>query len=180
MVNGHPEMIYTVDELGNLLTLDYRQSLHLTKSSRRHAAVIGMILRKDGRFLVQWRAKNKLGGDRLDVSATTHVRKDETYESALQRSFENELRIIERIPLWHVFDFKYTEDLGEHMENEFCKVYFGSYDGPVAPNPEEIDRVDHMSIVQLKTFVNESEEKSTKWLRETVKRMDSKMMQRPI
>jgi isopentenyldiphosphate isomerase len=180
MVDGSPEMIYTVDESGNLLTLEYRESLHLTKSSRRHAAVIGMILSKHGRFLVQWRAKSKLGGDRLDVSATTHVRKGETYEIALQRSFENELRIVERVPLWHVFDFKYTEDLGEHMENEFCKVFFGSYDGSVAPNPEEIDHIEHMSLDQLKDFVSKREEKSTKWLRETVKRMDAEMMRRKI
>ncbi|MHB8567178.1 MAG: NUDIX hydrolase [Nitrososphaerales archaeon] len=179
MVDGKPEMIYTVDELGNLLTLETRESLHLTRSSKRHAAVIGMIVRRDGKFVVQWRAKNKLGGNRLDVSATTHVRRGETYESALQRSVENELGVKVRVPLWHVFDFTYTEDLGVHMENEYCKVFFGSYDGMFEPNPQEIDSIDFLDLEELTSFVNDNVGKATKWLRETVKRMKTPMLERP-
>jgi isopentenyl-diphosphate Delta-isomerase len=170
------ELIYTVDEWGNLLNLEPRENLHLTKSSKRHAAVIGMILRNDGKLLVQWRASNKLGGNRLDVSATTHVRKGETYESALQRSFENELKVKTLIPLIHAFDFRYEEDLGDHKENEFCKVYFGRYDGKYEPNPEEIDSVEFMTLAELQKFVSEKSEKATKWLRETVKRMTASML----
>lgn len=169
------EMIYTVDESGNLLELQPREDLHLTKTSKRHAAVIGMILRNDGRFLLQWRATNKLGGDRLDVSATTHVRRNETYESALQRSFENELRIMTKVQLSHVFDFRYEEDLGDHKENEYCKVYYGRYDGNYEANPEEIDSVEFMTLDELKRFVEHQSPKATKWLRETVKRMTPSM-----
>ena len=171
-----PEMIFTVDETGNLLTLDSRELLHLAKSSRRHAAVIGMILRRDGTLLLQWRAANKLGGSRLDVSATTHVRKNESYESALQRSFENELRIKTLVPLRHAFDFKYVEDLGEHKENEYCKVYIGFYDGQYEPNPNEIDSVEFKSLDQLKQFIQEDETRATKWLRETAKRLEPSMV----
>jgi len=165
------EMIYTVDETGNLLVLESRETLHLAKSSKRHAAVIGMIQRKDGTYLVQWRAANKLGGSRLDVSATTHVREMETYEKALQRSFENELRIKQQVPLKHAFNFRYEEELGERKENEFCKVFIGSYDGKYEPNPEEIDSVEFMRLDELKNFVRDNEAQATKWLRETVKRM---------
>lgn len=166
-----PELIYTVDESGNLLSLESREKLHLTKSSKRHAAVIGMILRKDGKLLVQWRSANKLGGNRLDVSATTHVRKGETYESATLRSFDTELNIRSKIPLSHGFDFRYEEHLGDHMENEFCKVYFGKYDGKFKANPEEIDSVEFMSLEELQEFVEKESDKATKWLRETVKRI---------
>ncbi len=164
-------MIYTSDDKGNLISLESREQLHLTVSSKLHAAVIGMIMRKDGKYLVQWRSAKKLGGSRLDVSATTHVRKNESYETALQRSFENELSIKERVPLRHLFDFRYKEELGDHMENEFCKVYSGSYDGKYEPNPDEIDTVEFMTVGELKKFVLGNEEKATKWLRETVKRM---------
>jgi isopentenyl-diphosphate delta-isomerase len=170
------EMIYTADESGKLLGLEPRETLHLARSSKRHAAVIGMILRKDNRFLVQWRAKNKLGGSRLDVSATTHVRKGESYESALQRSFKNELRIKEEVPLSHVFDFRYVEELGDHKENEYCKVYFGRYDGDYQPNPTEIDSVEFMTLPELKRYVKENGAKSTKWLRETVNRIEPSML----
>ena len=169
---GAPEMIYTVDESGKLLILEPREKLHLARSSKRHAAVIGMIVRKDGTFLVQWRAANKLGGSRLDVSATTHVRQKETYESALQRSFENELRVESVVPLKHAFDFKYEEELGTHKENEYCKVFVGYYEGKLHPNPEEIDSLDYMTVAQLRDFVKKDEQKATKWLRETVRRMD--------
>jgi isopentenyl-diphosphate Delta-isomerase len=166
-----PEMIYTVDESGKLLVLESRETLHFAKSSKRHAAVIGMIRRKDGMFVVQWRAANKLGGSRLDVSATTHVRKNETYEKALQRSFENELRVKDSVPLKYAFDFRYEEDLGERRENEYCKVFIGSYDGKYEPNPSEIDSIKFMSLPELKDFVKSNEAKCTKWLRETVKLM---------
>ena len=151
-MSSNTELIYTVDESGNLLNLEPRENLHLTKSSKRHAAVIGMILRSDGKLLVQWSTSNKLGGNRLDVSATTHVRKGETYESALQRSFENELKIKMHIPLVHAFDFRYEEDLGDHKENEFCKVYLGKYDGKYEPNPEEIDSIEFATLVESKSL----------------------------
>lgn len=164
-------MIYTVDESGNLLVLESRDKLHFAKTSRRHAAVIGMILKNDATYVLQWRASNKLGGNRLDVTATTHVREHETYEKALQRSFENELRIAEKIPLKHAFDFRYEEDLGDHKENEYCKVFIGSYEGQYEPNPEEIDSLKLMRLPELKDFVKNHEIQCTKWLRETVKRM---------
>jgi isopentenyldiphosphate isomerase len=169
-------MIYTVTEAGELLVLEPRETLHLAKSSKRHAAVIGMILRQDDAFLVQWRAGNKLGGSRLDVSATTHVRRGETYETALQRSFENELRIHSTMPLSHVFDFRYEEDLGANKENEYCKVYFARYDGRYDPNPNEIDSIEFMSLRELQKFVSQNESKATKWLRETVKRTEPSMI----
>ena|SRR5579872_6253681 len=164
-------MIYTSDEKGNLLSLEPRETLHLAVSSKLHAAVIGMIIRSDGKFLLQWRSAKKLGGSRLDVSATTHVRENESYESALQRSFEKELRIKDIVPLQHQFDFRYQEELGDHKENEFCKVYVGSYNGKYDPNPDEIDSVEFMSVEEMKEFVLAKSERATKWLRETVKRM---------
>jgi len=168
-----PELIYTVDSSGNLLSLEPRETLHLAKSSKLHAAVIGMLLRKDDKYLLQWRASNKLGGNRLDVSATTHIRRGETYESAVQRSFENELRIKDPVRLEYLFDFIYKEKLGDHNENEFCKVFLGRYDGKFKPNPIEIDRIEFMTLQDLKKFITQDEGKATKWLRETVSRMEN-------
>ena len=168
---GEPEMIYTSDELGNLITLEPREKLHLAVSSKLHAAVIGMIHREDGKYLLQWRSGKKLGGKRLDVSATTHVRRGETYETALKRSLGKELRIVELIPIRHMFDFRYVEDLGDHKENEFCRVYTGKYSGKYDPDPEEIDYVEFMSLHEMKGFIAKNDHKATKWLRETAKRM---------
>jgi isopentenyldiphosphate isomerase len=165
------EMIYTSDEKGNLIALEPREKLHLVGSSKLHAAVIGMIQRNDKKYLVQWRSAKKLGGSRLDVSATTHVRERETYESALQRSFKKELGLNVEVPLSHMFDFKYQEELGDHKENEFCKVYLGKYDGHYSLHPDEIDKIEFMSGAELKSYVSDNESKATKWLRETVKRM---------
>jgi isopentenyldiphosphate isomerase len=176
-MSNKPELIYTVDDSGNLLELEPREDLHLTSLSKRHAAVIGMIVRSDGKFLMQWRAQNKLGGGRLDVSATTHVRKGETYESALRRSFDNELGIRDNMPLRHAFDFRYEEDLGSHKENEYCKVYYGKYDGGYSVNPAEIDSVKFMTLLELKRFISESSDRATKWLRETAMRMEPKIQE---
>jgi isopentenyldiphosphate isomerase len=165
------EMIYTSDDQGRLISLEPRTGLHLAKTSKRHAAVIGMLQRKDGRFLLQWRGSKKLGGSRLDVSATTHIREGETYESAIQRSFQNELRISYAPKLRHLFDFVYEEELGEHKENEFCRVFLANYDGNYDPNPDEIETVELMTLEELKDFASKNEKKITKWLAETIKRM---------
>ncbi len=155
------------------MLMQKKEDLHLTTLSKRHAAVIGMVSRKDGKFLVQWRAPNKLGGGRLDVSATTHVREGETYESALRRSFENELGIKELIPLTHAFDFRYEENLGDHKENEYCKVFYGKYDGEYSINSDEIDSVKFVTVQELSELAGEKSGKATKWLKETATRMGS-------
>src|SRR5207245_9108248 len=100
-----------------------------------------------------------------------HIRKGETYESAARRSFDIELRIKEPVRLEHLFDFTYQEELGNRKENEFCKVFLGRHDGKFEPNPSEIDQIELLTFQELKNFVLENEEKTTKWLRETVKRM---------
>ena len=156
------EMIYTVDEAGNLLVLESRETLHLTRSSKRHAAVIGMIQHKDGAYLVQWRAANKLGGSRLDVSATTHVREHESYEKALQRSFENELRIKQRVPLKHAFNFQYEEEWGNAGRTNSARSSSEADDGKYEPNPEEIDSLEFMRLDELKNFVRDNEAQSHK------------------
>jgi isopentenyldiphosphate isomerase len=165
------EMIYTSDDNGSLISLEPRTSLHMARTSKRHAAVIGMLQRNDGAFLLQWRAPNKLGGSRLDVSATTHIREAETYESAVLRSFNSELGITKKLELEHLFDFTYEEELGERKENEFCRVFRASYDGSYRPNPDEIERVQFMTLKELKQFVARSPERVTKWLRVTVEKM---------
>ena len=80
------------------------------------------------------------------------------------------------MPLRHVFDFRYEEELGEHKENEYCKVFFGAYDGNYHPNPEEIESVVFMTLGELKEYISKDSQKATKWLRETVRRMDELML----
>lgn len=165
------EMIYKVDEEGNFLGSDLRERLHRKGTAHRHAAVIGLVFDSKNRMLVQWRAKTKLGGNRLDVSATTHVRKGEDYLSALKRCLLHELGIRGRVQTRHLLDFKYEEDLGQNIEVEYCRVFKVSRSGEVLFNKAEIDYVEYVNLEELRARVKKDPSSATKWLRETLDRL---------
>lgn len=114
-----------------------------------------------------------MGGDRLDVSATTHVRKGEDYIAALKRCLKNELEISGITEITPLLDFKYEEELGENMENEYCRVYKVRFDGKTRVNRNEADYIEYLGLDVLKTRAAREPSTITKWLRETLDRVDS-------
>jgi isopentenyldiphosphate isomerase len=124
-----------------------------------------------GEVLLQRRGRAKLGGERWDVSAASHVRTGETYETAIGRCVLHELGIEQVVPWQSMVSYVYTERIGDHSENEFCRLFTGRYDGPLRPNPSELDELSWVRLADLVAKVRANPTPYTSWLREAVIRL---------
>lgn len=163
------ETLILVDDNDNEIGTASREECHAGKGLRHRAFVI-FLFNKKNELLVQLRSAKKLGGERWDVSATSHVRKGETYDSAAARCLRHELGIIQELRLEKALSYVYTEQYEGHAENEFCTLLIGDYDGAIDPNPEEMDEVRHVRLSDIAEEIKNSTHDYTKWLRVAVER----------
>ena len=154
------ETLILVDDNDNPIGTATREECH-RGSGRRHRAFAIFLFDNKNRILLQFRSKNKLGGNRWDASAISHVRNGETYETATDRCMKFELGI--SVPLEKLSGFTYTEPYDGYSENEYCAVLVGKYDGKVKPNKEEIDRIKYMTFDEIKKDVAKNPKMYTKW-----------------
>ena len=156
------ETLILVDDNDNPIGTASREECHKGKG-KRHRAFVVFLFDSKGRILLQFRNKNKLGGNRWDITATSHVRKGETYDSAAERCMKHEIGI--SAPLKKIGAFVYTESYGDYSENEYCVVLIGKFSGKVTPNKEEIDEIKYTALGELKKDVEKKPNFYTKWLR---------------
>lgn len=159
------ETLILVDDNDNPIGTASRDECHKGKG-KRHRAFVVFLFNKKGRVLIQFRTKDKLGGHRWDITATSHVRKGETYDSAAERCLKHELGI--SVPLQKIGAFVYTENYEGHSENEYCAVLVGKYDGKVYPNKKEIDEIKFPTLEEINQGLSEDQSKYTKWFIESL------------
>ena len=63
------------------------------------------------------------------------------------------------------FDFIYKAQVGELTEHEFDHVFFGTYEGEVKPDPEEVEDVKWISMEDLQKDMKANPEIYTAWFR---------------
>jgi isopentenyl-diphosphate delta-isomerase len=161
------EQLILVDEHDNEIGTASREECH-RGSGLRHRAFVVLIENDRAELLLQRRCGSKLGGDRWDVSATSHVRSGETYESAILRCVRHELGIVERVA-WHpVLSYIYEERLGDASENEFCLLYSGRYTGALQPNYSELTALRWVRLSDLADEIRADPLLYTSWLKEAV------------
>jgi isopentenyl-diphosphate delta-isomerase len=156
-----------VDDQDNELGTATREDCHRGPGIR-HRAFVLLIENDRGEVLLQWRRSSKLGGERWDVSATSHVRRGETYETAIARCARHELGIGQPLAWRRVLSYVYTERLGEWSENEYCCLYAGRYDGSLHPNDAEIGGVKWVRLADLASDIRADPARYTGWLKEAV------------
>ena len=137
----------------------------------RHRAFVLLIENGRGEVLLQRRCQSKLGGGRWDVSATSHVRKGENYETAIGRCAAHELGIGQPIVWQRVLSYVYTERLGDRSENEFCSLFTGRYDGSLRPNYAELDELRWVRLADLADEICADPLRYTSWLKEAMTRL---------
>ena len=156
-----------VDDHDNEVGTATRERCH-RGSGLRHRAFVLLIDNGRGDVLLQWRQPTKLGGGRWDVSATSHVRRGETYDAAISRCVRHELGIAASIAWTRVNAYVYTERLGDCSENEFCCLFIGRYDGAMSPNYAELGGVRWVRLADLAGEIRVDTAPYTAWLREAV------------
>lgn len=158
------QMLILVDDNDNELGVASRSECH-AGAGKRHRAFVIFLINSDGELLLQHRISSKLGGERWDSAAISHVLAGENYDSAARRSIKHELAINYGKNFTDCGAFIYTERYGDHSENEYCKVLVGEWNGSFIPNPEEMTEAIfvplHDIIEDLKKDFNHS--KYTKW-----------------
>ena len=157
------ETLILVDDNDNQIGNASRDECHRGKG-RRHRAFIIFLFDSKGRVLLQFRNKSKLGGERWDASAISHVRQGETYETAAERSMKYELGI--SVPVKKISGFTYTEPYDGYSENEYCLVLVGKYDGEINLNKKEVDKVKYSTLNEIKQDMDKNSKQYTKWFRE--------------
>lgn len=165
------EPLVLVDELGHRVGVADRGVCHQGDGIRHRAFVVFLVTR-DGSLLVQKRTNSKLGGDLWDVSATSHVRADESYYAAIERCLLHELGIAEPVNPRYLLAYTYQARLGHGAENEHCSLFVINHEGPLKGNPEELDELRWLEISELKEWFERDSNRFTAWFAEAFSRLN--------
>ncbi len=132
-----PDEVFDVyDEDGNRVGRATRREVH-ADPSLIHRAVHVLVFRSDGRLLMQKRSMQKdVAPGKWDSSVGGHVDAGEGRLEAALRETKEELGL-EGLALQYMYDYKYRSG----RESEDLRTYGLIHDGPVTPNPLEIESV---------------------------------------
>ena len=129
-----------------------------------HRAFSIFIFNREGRLLLQQRADGKYHSAGLWTnSCCGHPRPGEPTEQAARRRLREELGIA--CALSEEFTFLYRAELGNGLvEHELDHVFFGQYDGPFFPAPDEVKDLRWMRMNDLADDLRTSPGNYTAWL----------------
>jgi len=121
-----------------------------------HRAVAVLVLRPDGRFLMQQRSKRDLWHPGLwTLSCTGHVKKGETYRAAAKRELVEELGL--RIPLKEFTKMLLPPIFSKGLtEREWVTLFVSSTDQNVTIDPVELESVGEVSPSKLRRMMTGS------------------------
>lgn len=122
---------------------------------RKHVGIVIACLDRDGRILCQFR-KHRVFDSVWSLSGDTHPRKYgarhvETLAEASARAAKEDLGV-------EIQDWTETALLSyscedprspKYCENELLHLLVTKYDGPFIPNPENVYRLEHLSVEQI-------------------------------
>jgi isopentenyl-diphosphate delta-isomerase len=138
-----------------------------------HRAISIVIFSKDGnRMLITKRAGTKpTWGSFWTNAVCTHPFPKESYEKCAKRRLTEEIGL--KTPLKDTLNFIYEAKMssGEWGEHELDHTFIGYYDGPIVPNPEEVDGYEWIELKELKKDIKTNPNKYTPWFKIILKRL---------
>jgi len=144
---GGEEEIDLVDEQDNVVGSTTIGSA--LRTGQLHRAVAVLVIRRDGRYLLQQRSRRDAWHPGLwTLSSTGHVKKGETYEDAASRELQEELGITAGLKFVkkHLLPPYRSSGLTEH---EWAAVYEAHTDLPCRADPVEVEGVKEVEEVEL-------------------------------
>jgi isopentenyl-diphosphate delta-isomerase len=123
-----------------------------------------VFIHQEGKVLLQQRSLNKYHSSGLWTNTCcSHPGPDETLSNAGSRRLKEEMGI--DCPVKASFHFIYKVQLDSGLiENELDHVLFGTYDGEIYPNPDEVMDYKWMPWNELTNDVTLHPERYTAWL----------------
>jgi isopentenyl-diphosphate delta-isomerase len=134
----------------------------------RHRAISALVHNSAGEFLLQRRAAAKYHSGGLWTNACcSHPYPGESVADAAQRRLMEEMGV--DCPLKPLFRFSYRADVpGGLIENEVVHVFGGAHDGPVKPDPGEVDGYKWITLDALNADLKARPDAYTVWFRHYV------------
>lgn len=163
------ERVVLVDADDNVIGTMGKMQAH--REGTLHRAVSVFIVNPEGEMLLQKRAQGKYHSPGLWTNACcTHPRESESYQQCAQRRVREELGL--ECELRSLFSFTYKGNVENGLiEHELDHVFFGTYDGPVTPNPEEIEDCTFVSLNVIRNRLKHRPEEFTIWFRAIFERV---------
>jgi isopentenyl-diphosphate delta-isomerase len=157
------EEVILVDELDNEIGTKEKMQAH--KEALLHRAFSVFIFNKKGELLLQRRALNKYHSPGLWTNTCcSHPRPNEILMNAAKRRLVEEMGF--DCDLFYQFNFIYKASLDQGMtEHELDHVYFGTYEGEIIINPEEVSDYKFVSITELEININKQPHLFTEWFK---------------
>lgn len=123
-----------------------------------------VLIHQNGKILLQQRSLNKYHSSGLwSNTCCSHPRPGETLANAGNRRLKEEMGIDCAVTPYFHFIYKAQLD-GGLIEHELDYVLFGSYDGAIHPNPDEVMDYKWIHWNELVEDITEHPERYTAWL----------------
>lgn len=151
LVNEQDEVVGAMDKM------EAHQQAHL------HRAFSIFVFNGMGEMLLQQRADGKYHSGGLWTNACcSHPAPGEDTKASANRRLEEEMGFT--TPLIKIFDFTYRAELDNGLtEHEYDHVFLGVYNGEIYPNPDEVRDYRHMSMDELKDWLQRDPGQFTAW-----------------
>jgi isopentenyl-diphosphate delta-isomerase type 1 len=120
-----------------------------------HRAAHVLVFNRKGQVLLQKRSMKKDRQPGLwDSSASGHLNSGENYDECAARELREEIGLQPATPLKPLFKLAASPE----TDQEHMRVYACHSEGPVTPDPEEIDRVQWFSRTEVDRWLTERPE----------------------
>lgn len=161
------KQIILVDENDKQIGVGEKLKIH--QQGRLHRAFSVIVFNKQGKLLLQKRAKNKYHCPGLwSNTCCSHPKPGEGIEEAAHRRLKEELGF--DCPLKKLTAFYYRAEFDNGLiENEIDHLFQGTYDGPVNPNPAEVAEIQWQNLATLKKDITTYPYHYTPWLKIIIK-----------
>ncbi|TAD84896.1 MAG: isopentenyl-diphosphate Delta-isomerase [Bacteroidetes bacterium] len=152
LVNSNDEPIGTMEKMAA------HEAAHL------HRAFSVFLFNAEGHMLLQKRASTKYhSGGLWTNTCCSHPFPGEDTEQAAQRRLAEEMGIT-NATIHKAFHFTYTASFSNGLvECEFDHVFCGQYNGPIVPNPDEVEAYRYTPLPQLLAQVHQKPQYFTAW-----------------
>lgn len=158
------EQVILVDSEDNEIGFAPKSEPHRHPTKLHRAFSLFVLNSKDQLLLQRRSGKKERWPGFWSNTCCSHPVPNEPVQLAGERRLQEELGFTCKMDFLFKFEYsaKYDDEWGE---NELDHVFVGYYDGPVSPNPEEIDEIKFVDLKDLEKDIAANPNNYTPWLR---------------
>jgi isopentenyl-diphosphate delta-isomerase len=156
-------VVVLVDELDNEIGTMEKMAAHL--SPNLHRAFSIFLFNDDGLMLLQQRAAHKYHSSSLWTNACcSHPAPGENVKLSAMNRLQEEMGFT--VDIQEAFSFIYQANLTNGLvEYEYDHVFTGIYNGPIAPDSNEVQRFCYKSIGDIEQDMIKNPDAYTEWFK---------------